>query len=365
MNGRLDSLDALRGFDMLWIMGGGSLAIAVSKAFGFGDGTFVCEQMHHAAWHGLRFMDTIFPLFLFIAGVSYPYSAAKRLSSGATRRSLALTALKRGALLFFLGLVYQNFFAFDFAHLRWWSVLGRIGFAWMVSAWLYLAVGWRARLVIAAAVLVGTALFFRFVPAPGALAGVDPFSPDGNFGCWLDRTLTAGHIYGKLFDPEGFAGLLPSVVTAMLGVFAGEWVRREDVAGGRKTAGLLAAAVACASAAAAFAPFCPINKALWSSSFVLAVGAYSLLMFAVFYWIVDVKGWKRWTFFFRVIGMNSIAIYMAQRFIGFDKAAAFFFKGAIGLMPDAWHAAGGRLAYVVVCWLFLLILYRHKIFFKV
>ena len=90
-----------------------------------------------------------------------------------------------------------------------------------------------------------------------------------------------------------------------------------------------------------------------------------VLMFAVFYWIVDVKGWKRWTFFFRVIGMNSIAIYMAQRFIGFDKAAAFFFKGAIGLMPDAWHAAGGRLAYVVVCWLFLLILYRHKIFFKV
>ena len=365
MNGRLASLDALRGFDMLWIMGGGALAIAVSQTLGFAEGTFVYDQMHHAAWHGLRFMDTIFPLFLFIAGVSYPYSAARRLDSGATKGALARIALKRGLLLIFLGLVYQNFFAFDFAHLRWWSVLGRIGIAWMVAVWLYLAVGRRSRLVLAVALLVGTALFFRFVPAPDAVAGVDLFSPEGNFGCWLDRTLTKGHIYQPLFDPEGFAGILPSIVTAMLGMFAGEWVRREDMTGNRKTVGLIAAAAVCALAAAALATFCPINKALWSSSFAMAVGAYSFLMFAIFYWIVDVRGWKDWTLFFRVIGMNSIAIYMAQRFLGFDKTVGFFFGGTINLLPANWHAAGDRVAYVVVCWLFLLILYRNKVFFKV
>ena len=365
MNGRLDSLDALRGFDMLWIMGGGALAIAISKALGMGDGTFLYDQMHHAPWHGLRFMDTIFPLFLFIAGVSYPFSAAKRLSGGATKLCLSLVALRRGLMLFFLGLVCNKFFAFDFQHLRVWSVLGRIGLAWMFAAWLYLALGARARIAVAAALLVGSWLFFWLVPAPGAAAGADTFSAAGNFGCWLDRTLTEGHTYKPLFDPEGFAGLLPAVATAMLGIFAGEWVRREDLSGGRKTAGLLVAAAASALAAAVLAPFCPINKALWSSSFVLAVGAYSFLMFALFYWVVDVKGWKGWTFFFRVIGMNSIAIYMAKRFIDFDKAANFFAGGTVGLLPEAWQAAGGRLAYIAACWLFLLFLYRHKAFFKV
>ena len=359
------SLDALRGFDMLWIMGGGLLVIAVCRALGYADGSCVYDQMHHAAWHGLRFMDTVFPLFLFIAGAAFPFSCARRLEKGCTRSGVALAALRRGILLFLIGIAYENSLDLRFADFRVWSVLGRIGFAWMVGAWLYLVCGIRARLAVFATLLVGSALFFGFVPAPGSAAGTDPFSAEGNFGCWLDRTLTAGHTYRPLFDPEGFAGLLPSVATAMLGTFAGEWLRRAGASGGRKTLGLLAGAALCGGLAGVFSLFCPVNKALWSSSFVLAVGAYSLTMLAVFYWIVDVRGWRKWTFPLRVIGVNSIAIYLAQAILDFHHAGRFLFGGIVRQLPAAWQETGSAAAYLATCWLFLWLLYRNRVFFKV
>lgn len=363
-NGRLMSLDALRGFDMLWIMGGGPLVCAISSALGFGPGTFAFDQMQHAAWHGLRFMDTVFPLFLFIAGVTFPFSVAKRRAEGQTRRQIALAALRRGLTLVILGFVYENSLNFHFADCRVWSVLGRIGLAWTASAWLFLAWGWRVRLALAPILLLVSWGVTALFPAPG-VAGADPFSAAGNLGCWLDRTLTAGHIYEPLFDPEGFAGLVPSVVTAMLGVFAGEWIRHDGVSGNGKALGLLLAAEACAVLAGAFSAVCPVNKALWTGSFVLAVGAYSFALLAIFYWLVDVKGWRGWTFPLRVVGMNSIAIYLAQTVIGFRQASAFLFGGVVGALPAAGREVGEAVAYLLTCWLFLYFLYRNKVFFKV
>ena len=360
---RLLSLDALRGFDMLFIMGGEWVVCTIAALFGDSDFN---AKFNHVPWHGLQFMDTVFPLFLFLAGASFPFSSAKSLEKGAKRGQIALKALRRGLTLFALGLVYNGFLELDFAHFRVWSVLGRIGLAWMFAAWLYLAFGTRVRLVLAAALLAAVTVFTICVPAPGSAAVVDPFSAAGNFGCWLDRTLTAGHICCADYDPEGFAGLLPAVVTALLGMFAGDIVRAGGTAAtGTKTLRLLACGAVCATLGFALTPVFPINKALWSPSFTLVVGGYSFALFAFFYWIVDVKGWTRWAFFFTVIGINSITIYLGQQIVNFTAMDHFFLKGLAGCLPELWGRLLLEVGYIAICWLFLHFLYRHKVFLKV
>ena len=217
--------------------------------------------------------------------------------------------------------------------------------------------------MIAVALLVGSWLLFRFVGAPD-VPDAAPFSPEGNLGCWIDRTLFGSHIYEPLFDPEGTAGILPSIVTPMLGMFAGELLRG-PLSGARKTLALLAAAVLMVGAGLLMSLSIPVVKALWSSSFVLVAGGCSAALLAIFYFVVDVKGWRRWTLFFRVIGMNAITIYLAQRIVGFHGAANFLFGGAASLLPGAWPAVGMSLAYVATCWLFLWFLYRRNVFLKV
>ena len=361
--GRLASLDALRGFDMFFIMGGEGLVYAVAAAFGYPD---FRASFGHVPWHGLQFMDVVFPLFLFMAGVSFPFSCAKSRERGMGSWSIALKALKRGLLLVFLGLCYNRLFQLDFEHLRVWSVLGRIGLAWMVAAWLYLVCGVKSRLGIAVAILASVSAFTILVAAPGAGTPVDPFSPEGNFGCWLDRTLTAGHTYKPLFDPEGFAGFLPSVVTAMLGMFAGDIVRRGGtVATGRKAQVLALCGVVCFAAGQLLSLVFPLNKALWSPSFALVVGGISFGVFALFYWIIDVRGWRRWSFFFGVIGINSITIYLAQRVVPFDRIGRFFVGGLAAQLPDSIGEIVLSLGYIAVCWAFLWFLHRKGVTLRV
>ncbi len=362
-NTRLASLDALRGFDMFFIMGGEGLVYALAAAFGYPD---FKAGFGHVPWHGLQFMDIVFPLFLFMAGVSFPFSCAKSRARGLGNGRIARKALWRGLTLFLLGLCYNGLFQLDFAHLRVWSVLGRIGLAWMVAAWLYLLLGVRARLCLAAGILALVTLFTVFVAAPGAAAPVDPFSPEGNFGCWLDRTLTAGHTYKPLFDPEGFSGILPSIVTAMLGMFAGEIVRRGGMAAtARKSLWLVLCGVACLALGGLLSFVFPVNKALWSPSFTLVVGGISFVAFSLFYWIIDVRGWRRWTFFFSVIGMNSITIYLAQRIVPFGRIGNFFLGGVASHLPAAVGGIVLSLGYVAVCWVFLLFLHRKKVYLKI
>lgn len=361
-NSRLLSLDVLRGFDMFFIMGGGPLMIALCSALGAPDCAFA-RQFHHVPWDGFAFEDLIFPLFLFIAGVSFPFSAAKRLAQGMNKASLVVHVLRRGLMLVFLGLVYNGFFKFDFAHLRIFGVLQLIGFAWMVAALLYLAFRRKVRGLIAVALLVGAWLLFRFVGAPD-FPGAAPFSPEGNLGCWIDRSIFGNHIYKTLFDPEGTAGLLPSIVTPMLGMFAGELLQGA-FSGAKKTMILLASAVGMISAGLLLSLSVPVVKALWSSSFVLVAGGCSAALLAIFYFFIDVKGWSRGMFFFRVIGMNAITIYLAQRIVGVGVASDFLFGGTVALLPMGWQSVGSSLAYIAVCWLFLYFLYRRNIFIKV
>ena len=372
------SLDAFRGFDMFWIMGGFGLVCAIAAILGYPDFNKV---FGHVPWEGLQFMDTVFPTFLFMAGVSFPFSAAKSLERGMSRGRIARKALRRGIMLMLLGLVYGGFLQrLNFANFRIPSVLGYIGFGWMVAAWIYLYVrSAKIRIGVAFGILAAVTFVFGFIPAPDAATVAIPenmvwakelgrgiFTPAGHLGCWLDRTLIGNHILNPLFDNESFGGLLCTIVTAMLGMFAGEIVRAGGTkATGRKAVNLFICAVVCLASGLALSMFYPIVKNLWSPSFVLVVGSYSFAMFALFYWIIDVKGYSKWCFFFQVIGMNSITIYMAQRFVGFDAASKFFLGGVAGLMPDLWGALVIKLGYIAACWLFLLFLYRKNVFLKV
>ncbi len=360
-NKRLVSIDALRGFDMMFIMGMAGVITAACSLFPGGADCWLSTQMHHAAWDGLRHHDTIFPLFLFIAGMTFPFSYAGRLERGDSKRKVFWKTVKRALILFLLGLVINGIFDLkpDF---RIPSVLGRIGFAWMFAAWLFMYCGWKARAVIAVILLAGYGLLMT-IPAPDA-AGAGSLTMEGNIGCYIDRLLMPDHIYRRgVYDPEGLLGVLPAIVTAMLGQFTGEFVK--DSKCRRKTLLMFCAAALLLAAGLLWSLWQPVNKALWSCSFVLVVGAYSVAMYALFYWLIEVKGWKKWTTFFTVIGMNSITIYMAMRIIPFGRIGAFFAGGLAGLLPEAWGRLILAIATFAAGWLFLYFLYRKKVFLKV
>lgn len=364
-NGRLLSLDTLRGFDMMFIMGMSTIITAVCCLFPGGSDSWLATQMDHAAWDGLRHHDTIFPLFLFIAGISFPFSLSKQQANGRSTGQIVWKILKRAAILVFFGIVYNGLFEFDFPA-RCCSVLGRIGLAWMGAALLYVFVRNKwIRAAIAAVILVGYWLLLR-IPAPD-VPGADPLSMEGNIVGYIDRLITPGSlIYDNgRFDPEGLLSTLPSIVTAMLGMFTGEWVRNDKVSGGKKTWVMFAAAAVMALVAILWSKSFPINKKLWTSTFVLAVGAFSLASFALFYYIIDVRGWKKWCFPFQIIGLNSITIYLAQRIFNFRSISNFFLGGAAGHCPEAWGNLILAVGYFAVSWLFLYFLYKKKIFLKV
>ena len=364
---RLQSLDALRGFDMFWIIGGGGIFAGLASLTGWAPLVWWNTQLHHVEWHGFAFEDMIFPLFLFIAGISFPFSMAKRLENSASRKSLYMKIFSRGLLLVLFGMIYNGFLIFNFFKMRYASVLGRIGLAWMFAALIFINTNKRnVRVFWCAGLLIFYWLLLAFVPAfdnPGA----DRFSMEGNFTSYFDRLFLPGRLYKGIHDPEGWLGVIPATATAMLGMLTGQFVmwRKEGLTEQRRTGYMAIASVALVVVGLLWNLVFPINKNLWTSSFVCFVGGLSLLLFSLFYLIIDVWGYRKWSFFFTVIGMNSITIYMAQCMIRFSYTSDFLFKGMIGLFPESWASFLNSCAYMAVCWAFLYFLYRQRIFLKV
>ena len=351
---------------MLFIIGGAGLVTMICQAFGCNKDFELIKQMSHVPWEGLRHHDTIFPLFLFLAGVSFPFSYAKSIEGGATTRQLYLKIAKRFLLLFLFGLIYNGLFKCDFEKLRVCSVLGRIGVAWAVAAVMYINFGRLARAIICGVILIGYYLVVCYVGAPD-VEGAEPLTMQGTIVGYVDRLVTPGRLIydGGRFDPEGLFSTLPAVVTAMLGISTGEYVRSVKHSGSRKTLMMLLAAVVMLGIGLLWSLEFPLNKMLWSSSFVLVVGAYSLAMFVIFYYIIDVRGWQRWSMPLQVIGLNSITIYMAQKVVSFSHINKFFFGGIADKLPAEWGELLLRGGYVLICWLFLYFLYRKRLFLKV
>lgn len=365
-NKRLLSIDTFRGLDMLFIMGLSGLILSICALFPDGENGWLATQMHHAAWNGLRIMDMIFPVFLFIAGLSFPFSYAKQVSQGKSSWEIHRKVFFRCLILIALGCVYNGFFNLEFPQ-RYASVLGRIGLAWMFAALLFIHCKTRTRIIVAAALLVGYWLLLAFVHAPDLPAGADPLSQDGCLNGYIDRILLPGRLYNGNFDPEGILSTVPAVVTAMLGMFTGEFIRlpEEKESGNRKTLWMLGAAAVLLAAGLLWSLVFPVNKKLWTSTFVLVVGAISLAVYALIYYIVEVRGHVKWTFPFRVVGMNSITIYLLQCIVPLRSVSNFFLGGAAGYLPEGWGAVLLSAGYLVISWLVLYFLYVKKTFLKV
>ncbi|MFA6701295.1 MAG: DUF5009 domain-containing protein [Dysgonamonadaceae bacterium] len=362
---RLRSLDALRGFDMFWIMGAEEIFILLGTLTGYPILEWWASQLSHVQWDGFHAYDMIFPLFLFIAGVSFPFSVANKMSVEGGKKSLYIHIFKRGFLLVLFGIIYNNGFSFDFANFRYASVLGRIGLAWMFAALIFINTkNWKARLIWLGAILIFYWLLFVIFKAPD-LGDPDHFSMKGNIANYIDRLLLPGRYCCFEFgDNEGILPTIAATGTGLLGMLTGEFLRSNNKPM-KKVLFLVFCGAILMLIGWLWNFVFPINKKLWSSSFVCWVGGLSILMLALFYLIIDVWHYRKWAFFFVVIGMNPITIYLANRIINFSNASDFFFKGLADILPEAWAPLIYAIGIVAVGYVFLLILYKKKIFLKV
>jgi predicted acyltransferase len=363
---RLYSLDALRGFDMFWIMGGGGIFIALAELTHWPALQWWAGQMEHAEWHGFNFEDMIFPLFLFIAGIAFPFSMSKHYHGTENRKALYIHIFKRALILVLLGIIYNNSVRFNLAHMRYGSVLGHIGLAWMFAALIFMNTRLTFRIVWFCGILLGYWILLLLFPATD-LGATDPFSMKGSLVGYIDRLIMPGRLYLEVHDPEGILNTLPAIATALMGMFTGEFIMSEYLKDRqlKKVLYMILAAIGLMIIGQVWNLAFPINKNLWSSSFVCFVGGLSILFFSVFYLIIDVWNIKKWSFFFMVIGMNSITIYLADNIINFEPASKFLFGGLKVFFPGTWEPLIAAIGFVMTGWLFLYFLYKKKIFLKV
>lgn len=373
---RILSLDVVRGITIAFMImvnnNGGEQALWAFK---------------HADWNGFTPTDLVFPTFLFLVGVAIAYSTAARLAKGATAAEIFAHALRRSVILFLLGLVVNSFPYFDFATMRYYGVLPRIAICNLVVTALYLiSPAWRNKLVLAIAALLGYWALMRFVPVPGygvPARDIGLLDPDANLAAWLDRQIfSAAHLYEHTRDPEGLLSTLPALATTLMGLLAGCWLRSDKTLE-KKVQGLVLAGIACVFLGAAWNFEFPINKKLWTSSFVLFAGGWSLLLLAAFLYIADLRrageshtNAPGWYTPLLVLGTNSIAAYVFSELLA---TPFWMIKINDNLSLQQWLSASlqhvipnGALAaltysllYLAVCWLPMYWLYRHKIFIKI
>lgn len=358
---RLESLDALRGFDMLMIAGGGAFISLLHGKTGLPWVDALAEQFVHPAWHGFTFYDFIFPLFLFMAGVSLSYSLSSGLARGMTKATLYSKVAKRMLILIALGILDKNapIDLFDPAGIRYGSVLGRIGMATFFATLLYLTISLRQRLWVVGGILLAYYAALFLIPVPGYGAGNLTF--EGNLVGWIDRSVMPGRLLQKTYDELALTTQLPAFCLTILGSVAGDFLRRSSA----PLKNLILFGLGGVALGLLWDLHLPINKHLWSSSFILLTSGMAFLMLALFYWIIDIHGYTRWAFFFKVIGMNSLTIYLAYRFVDFGKSSKLLFSGLYKHLAEPWHEVANALGALALVWLFLYFLYRNRIFLKV
>jgi len=362
---RLYSLDALRGFDMFWIMGAEEIVNTMARATNSPFWQAFANQLTHPDWNGFHMYDLIFPLFLFMAGVSSPFSVGRELEKGNDNQKILWRVIKRGLILVILGVFHNNGLQHlkSFAEIRFGSVLGRIGLAYMFANIIFIYSKRNTQIIWFWGCIIGYWLLLKFTSAPGFPRG--DLTMPGNFTSYVDRLFLPGKLYLGIHDPEGFLATLPAIGTALLGILTGSYLKKSAHHGARKSAGMAVAGVGFILLALIWNMDFPINKNLWSSSFVCLVGGISLLFLSLFYYVIDVKGYKKWAFFFKVIGMNSILIYLSGHFINWEFATHGAFGWLGELSPVLWAPVVMAICYVMIKWAFLYFMYRQKLFLKV
>ena len=364
-NSRLESLDSLRGFDMFWIIGAEEIFHKMAKINPTSFWHNLSNQFIHVDWHGFVFYDLIFPLFLFLSGVATPYSIGKQLSKGIGKSKLLKKVVKRGIILFLLGVVYNNpLEIMPVEEIRFGSVLGRIGLAYMFANIIYLFASYKNQIYWFFAFIIGYWGIFIFFSAPEYLSG--DLSMKGNIISYLDRMVMPGKLYLGIHDPEGLFSTIPAVSTALLGVFTGNILINTPVNKKNQTTfKLIIIGIILIIVAQIWNLFFPINKNLWTSSFVLQCGGLSMLLMALFYYLIDVLGYVKWGFFFKVIGVNSILIYMSSLFIDWSFTTNSLFKWLFQLTGEPYDSVVYVFCLLFVQWMFLYLLYKKKIYLRI
>ncbi len=361
---RLFSLDALRGFDMFWIMGGEEIFHTLAKTTKSPFWEAIALQFTHPDWNGFHLYDLIFPLFLFMAGVSTPFSVGRELEKGKSKKQLTLRVIKRAAILVLLGIVYNNGLnIMPISQIRFASVLGRIGIAYMFANIIYIYSRERMQMVWFWVFIIGYWLLLKFTSAPGFPHG--DLTMQGNFASYMDRLILPGKLYLGIHDPEGLFSTIPAISTGLLGILTGQLLKKTGLAQTRKVAIMAVTGVIFLIIAQIWNLDFPINKNLWTSSFVMQVGGLSLLLMALFYYVIDVLGYQKWAFFFRVIGMNSILIYISGHFIKWQFTSNAFFGWIGQLVGDPYNIVVMAVCFILVKWIFLYYLYQKKTFLRV
>ena len=362
---RLISIDAMRGFDMIMICGVDAFFHDLHGKTGLPWVDALAKQFEHPVWIGLTFYDFIFPVFLFIAGVSIPFSLTRALDRGVSKNEIYKKAFVRMLILIGLGMLDKNipFPYFDWPHIRLGSVLGRIGLACFVTVVLYLNLSSAKRLYVIGGTLLLYYVCVMFIPVPGYGAGNLTF--EGNLIGWIDRTFLPGRLLQGTYDELGILTQFPAICLTLLGAYAGEILKEHSMTERKKLTRLLIAGIICLALGLIWSVHFPIAKRLWSSSFILVTGGMAFVTLAAFYWVIDMLHFKKWSFVFVVIGMNSLTIYMIYRFINFKYTARMLFEGLYNSLDEKWWSVFESLGALILVWFFLYFLYRKKIFFSV
>lgn len=338
--------------------------------------------LEHAEWNGWTPTDLVFPFFLFIVGVSMVFSFRSRLAAGADRGELVRHSLRRAAIIFAIGIALNAFPFYPLMPLRVPGVLQRIAIAYALAAVIALHARTRGLVIAAVSLIVGYWVLMRFVPVPGfGLPGRDiPFlDPNRNLAAWLDRLVVPGRLYEVTRDPEGLLSTLPSIATVLLGVLAGNWLKAERKPG-VKAAGLLGFGLVGLSAGLAMDFVMPINKNLWTSSFVVFTAGFGLVVLAGCYWALDVKRWRgRWATPLLAFGMNAIVIYAFSMVVGrtLSRIHVYFHGKQLNLhdyINARFYAPLGNpqvssllysLSFVALCGIVAYVMYRKRVFVKI
>jgi predicted acyltransferase len=417
---RLASIDALRGFDMFWIMGADALASALHRLSPNRPTTFVADQLEHAEWAGFHFYDLIFPLFLFLAGVSLVFSLSRTIETSGRGEAIK-RVVRRGILLFVIGIIYSGGFSNSWPDMRLMGVLNRIALAYMFAGLFFCFFRPKALIAICGALLVGYWALMSFTPirniqltkenmvqvakerddakALEALRSLGRRNVSTNQDAWaaserlfygttnyvagkfdkgynvcdhFDFKHLPGKKYDNYFDPEGYLSTIPAIATCLLGAFAGFLLKNQTVEGKRKVIYLLSAGVLAAALGWLWNFQFPVVKKIWTSSYVLVAGGYSAFLLGVFYWTVDVLEWRGWCKPFIWMGMNSITVYLASNLMGgggWLKLGTRFAGGDIRHYLDQHVGRGmGDMTVAIVglalAFWFCYFLYKRKIFLR-
>ena len=366
---RLVSLDVFRGAVIAFM-------ILVNDP---GDGPSSYWPLKHAEWNGWTPTDLVFPFFLFIVGVAVAFSFCSRLDRGERRSELLRHVLWRGAVLFVLGLLLNGLGTrYQFDHWRVYGVLQRIAICYVVTAALELWASWRAQIAVVLACLAGYWILMRYVPVPGfgiPTQNIPILDPDRNLVAWLDRKLLMGHLYEGTRDPEGVISTIPAIATSLLGLLTGKWLRTKNESR-TKALAMIGAGIAGIVIGKFMDLWFPINKKLWTSSYVVFTAGLALIMLSLCYWIVDVKqsrGWWRSTI--QVFGMNAIAAYLFSEVLAIglhgiriegNSLLSHVFNSVFAPLASPANASLlYALVYVGLCWVVMALLYRKRVFLKI